>query len=164
MQIHCKYDELVEIHSLRPYEKNRNRHSDEQIERLAFLLDKLGVRAPIVVAKAPYNCIAKGHGTWAAMKLNGWEKVPVVYQEFSSPEELYQFVQSDNAIAAWSSLDMTMIHIDIAQLGPFDTDLLGIQNFAFEPLAPPDSSQDDTGGGKRTVECPDCGCVFAPKK
>jgi len=106
MKVLCKYDELVKVDSLKPYPKNRNVHPPDQIERLALLLRKHGIRAPIVVAKAPYDCIAKGHGTLEAIKLNGGATAPVVYQDFESPEMLYAYVQSDNAIQVWADLDL----------------------------------------------------------
>lgn len=131
MEFHCKYDQLVSVNDLKAYPKNRNEHSPQQIERLAKLIEYQGLRAPIIVAK-PQNYIAKGHGTLEALKKLGATKVPVVYQEFESDEQLYLFVQSDNAIAAWSELDLSAINIDIGDLGPFDVDLLGIEGFEVE--------------------------------
>jgi DNA modification methylase len=129
MKIHCRYDKLVPTASLKPYPKNRNGHSEEQIERLAKLLKYQGIRAPIVVATAPYDCIAKGHGTLSAIALNGWTEAPVVYQDFADEEQLYTFVQSDNAIAAWSELNIDEITADIPVLKIEDLDLLGIEEF-----------------------------------
>lgn len=158
---HCKYDKLVPISSLKPFDRNRNKHTPEQIERLAYLLREHGVRAPIVVSTLADYCdtIAKGHGTVAAMKLNGWTEVPVVYQSFGSYDALYQFVQSDNAIAAWSELDLAAINIDIPELGPFDIDLLGIKSFVVDPVefAEPDEKGDPTLRDTQLVTCPNCG-------
>jgi DNA modification methylase len=137
IKVHCKYDEMVDVNNLRPYEKNRNSHSAEQIERLAKLLRYQGIRAPIVVARRTLskeaNTIAKGHGTLEAIKLNGWDKAPVVYQDFEDEDQLYAFVQSDNAIAAWSELDLSLINMDLPELGPFDIELLGLKDFVVEP-------------------------------
>jgi ParB-like chromosome segregation protein Spo0J len=66
MIVHCKYDELVPVGDLVPYEKNRNKHTEAQIERLAELLRFQGVRSPIVV-RAGTKTIAKGHGTTQAL-------------------------------------------------------------------------------------------------
>lgn len=153
MKIHCRYDRLVNIHELRAFPKNRNIHTPEQIERLAKLLRHHGVRAPIIVAKDPFNCIAKGHGTIDAMKLNGWTEAPIVEQEFENEDQLYSFVQSDNAIAAWSELDLSMINLDLSSLGPFDLDLLGIENFKIDPseIGPIQNEKE---------KCPTCGKVM----
>ena len=155
-KIICKYDELIAVKNLSPYKKNRNQHSPEQITRLAFLLREHGVRAPIIVATAPFNCIAKGHGTVMAIKENGWEYAPVVYQDFESEEALYTFCQSDNAIQTWAELDLPGIHVDIQELGPFDLDLLGIKDFELSPIETEEKLEPE----KKTITCPACGETF----
>lgn len=132
MNIHCKYDSLVEVGSLKPHPKNRNKHPDDQIERLAKILKYQGVRAPIVVSRRS-NKIVKGHGTLQAIKANQWDKAPVVYQDFEDDDQEWLFVQSDNAIASWAELDLKGINADIGELGPFDIDLIGIKDFVVEP-------------------------------
>ena len=131
--IHCKYDELVDVKKLKPYPKNRNKHSPEQITRLAKILKYQGIRAPIVVSKRS-GYIVKGHGTLSAIKECGWDKAPVVTQDFEDEDQEYLFVQSDNSIAAWAELDLAGINVDLGELGPFDIDLLGIKDFEVEPL------------------------------
>lgn len=149
MKIHCKYDELIEVKALKPYPKNRNQHTKEQIQRLSELLEYQGIRAPIVVArmvgeenyKAP--TIVKGHGTLEAIKLNGWDKAPIVYQDFENEEQLYAYVQSDNAIQSWADLDFKGINEDIGDLGPdFNLDMLGIEDFELEPADKYESDED----------------------
>ena len=57
----------------------------------------------------------------------------MVYQDFESDEVEYAFIQSDNAIASWSELDLAGINVDLADLGPdFDIDLLGIKDFKLD--------------------------------
>lgn len=133
MIIRCKYDELLSPSKLKAHPKNRNKHTKEQIERLAKLLAYQGIRAPIVVSSLS-GCIVKGHGTLEAIKLNKSTEAPVVFQDFENEEQEYAFVQSDNAIASWSELDLSGINADIGDLGPdFDIDLLGLKSFALEP-------------------------------
>lgn len=131
MNIHCKYDSLVEVGSLKPHPKNRNKHPQEQIERLAKILNYQGLRAPIVVSKLSGK-IVKGHGTLEAIKLNKWEKAPVVYQEFEDKDQEWLFLQSDNAIASWAELDLSGVNTDLSELGPFDIDLIGLKNFTVD--------------------------------
>ena len=157
MNIHCRYDKLVPVKELKPHSKNRNKHPKEQIERLSRILSYQGIRAPIVVADAPFNCIAKGHGTLDAIKHNGWKEAPVVYQKFDSEEQLYAFVQSDNAIANWAELDLSGINLDLPDLGPdFDIDMLGIKDFTLdaaekEGLTDPDEVP-EVGDGENRVK------------
>lgn len=132
MKIHCKYDELVDVKDLNPHPKNRNNHPQDQIERLAKIIEYQGVRAPIVVSRLSH-CIVKGHGTLLAIKKNKAKQAPVVYQDFDNEEQEYAFVQSDNAIASWAELDLSGINADLGDIGPdFDIDLLGIKNFHLE--------------------------------
>ena len=131
MNIHCKYDELVSVNKLKPHPKNRNKHPEDQIERLAKILKYQGVRAPIVVSKRS-DKIVKGHGTLMAIKANQWDTAPVVYQDFEDDDQEWLFVQSDNAIANWAELDLKGINADLSELGPFDIDLLGLRNFSVD--------------------------------
>lgn len=132
MNIHCKYDSLVQASLLKPHPKNRNKHPEEQIERLAKILNYQGVRAPIVVSNRSGR-IVKGHGTLQAIKANGWDKAPVVYQDFEDDDQEWLFLQSDNAIASWAELDVSAINSDLSELGPFDIDLTGLRNFSVDP-------------------------------
>lgn len=74
--------------------------------------------------------VTSGHGRIEAAKLLGWEKVPVVFQEYEDEKQEYADVQADNAIASWSELDLDAINEDIEELGKkFDLDFLGIEGF-----------------------------------
>lgn len=133
MDIKCKFDAMVKLSDLKQHPNNRNKHSKEQIERLAKILAYQGIRAPIIVSKRT-NHIVKGHCTALAIGANKAKEAPVVYQEFESDEQEYAFLQSDNAIASWADLDFSEINNEITDLGPdFDIDLLGIKDFSLEP-------------------------------
>ncbi len=124
-----KYDELVPLKSLKASKHQRNKHPQDQIERLAKIMDKHGVRHPIHISKLSGE-VCFGHGRWAAAKHNKWKEFPVVYQDFASDEEEYACVQSDNAIAGWAELDLSAITMDLDKFGPeFDIDLLGLKDF-----------------------------------
>jgi len=132
MKIHCKYDELVNPKNLKAHAKNRNKHPQDQIERLTKILEYQGWRYPVKVSKRS-GCITSGHGRVICAIKNKWESVPVVYQDYESEAQEYADVQSDNAIASWAELDLSGINLDIGDLGPdFDIDLLGIKNFTID--------------------------------
>jgi DNA modification methylase len=133
MNIHCRYDELVNISDLKAHPKNRNSHPKEQIERLAKILVYQGWRYPVKVSKRS-GLVTSGHGRIEAARLNGWAQVPVNYQDYESEDQEYADLTADNAIASWSELDLSGINSDLAELGPFDIDLLGIEDFVLEPL------------------------------
>jgi hypothetical protein len=130
--IHCKYDELVSVKNLKPHPKNRNKHPQDQVDRLEKIIKYQGVRAPVVVSKSS-GFIVKGHGTLLAEQQAGMKDIPVVYQEFENEDQEYAFLQSDNAIATWADLDFSGINMDIQDLGPdFDIDMLGIKDFSID--------------------------------
>lgn len=113
---------------LKPHPKNRNKHPKEQIERLAKILKYQGFRKPIVVSNLS-GFVVEGHGRIEAAKHNKWDSVPVCYQDFEDETQEYAHLTADNAIALWAELDMSGINADTLELGPFDTELLGIQNW-----------------------------------
>jgi hypothetical protein len=150
MIIHCKYDELVDIYSLKPHPKNRNEHPDEQIERLAKILEYQGWRYPIKISKRS-GYVTSGHGRIAAAKVNNWKEVPVNYQDYETDELEYADLVSDNAIASWSELDLSAINHDLEQLGPdFDVEMLGIEKFEIEVA----------DREEKPIKCPHCGGSF----
>ncbi|MGZ3770072.1 MAG: DNA modification methylase [Bdellovibrio sp.] len=144
ISIHCKYDELLDPKKLKNHPKNRNKHSQEQIDRLAKLYTYHGVRHPIIVSKLS-GFIVAGHGRKAAGVKAGIKQMPVVYQEFANDEAEYAFIQADNAIASWAELDLSGINEDLADLGPdFDLDFLGIKNFTIDVADKELGDEEDT--------------------
>lgn len=130
--IHCKYDELIDPKKLKNHPKNRNKHGQDQIDRLAEMYKYHGLRHPIIVSKISGHIVA-GHGRKLAAIRAGVKEVPVVYQDFKDGEAEYAFLQADNAIALWAELDLSGINEDLADLGPdFDINMLGIQDFTLD--------------------------------
>lgn len=165
--IHCKYDQLVDPKSLKNHPKNRNKHGQDQVERLAELYKYHGIRHPIIVSNLS-GCIVAGHGRKLAALRAGLTEVPVVYQDFDSSEAEYAFIQADNAIALWAELDLSAINTDLADLGPdFDIDMLGIRDFKLD-VNFEEGSADDQGKldeiAPKIVKCPSCGEVFDARK
>jgi len=121
------------ITRIKPNPKNRNKHPKDQVERLAKIIEFQGWRAPLVVSNRSGLLVA-GHGRLESAKLLKLTEVPVHFQDFKSDEQEYAAGVSDNSIASWSMLDLSLIHADLPALDSFDIDLLGIQNFQFEPM------------------------------
>lgn len=127
MIVRCLYDKLVSVHELKSHPKNRNKHPEEQIKRLAEILKYQGWRYPIKVSNRS-GFITTGHGRLEAAKLNGWDTVPINFQEYDSEEQEYADVQADNAIALWSEMDLLTIKKDLEDFPAFNEKLLGIKN------------------------------------
>ncbi len=122
----------VPISDVKPNPKNRNTHPVEQLKRLAELIKYQGWRLPIIVSKRS-GLIVAGHGRLEAAKLLKCDTVPVHYQDFENEDQEYAFLVSDNAISAWSELDLAGINMDLGSFDPaFDLDLLGIKDFSLD--------------------------------
>ena len=125
------YDAMMPLSEMKESKHQRNIHPKEQIERLAKNMRELGVQHPIHISKRSGE-IAFGHGRKLSALLNEWTEYPVVYQDFVSDEEEYISVQADNGLSEWSHIDLAKINKDLEIVGPFDVDLLGIQNFVMD--------------------------------
>lgn len=119
---------LVDPKTLIKDPKNRNKHPQAQIDRFCKLLQEYGMRWPILVSERT-GVIKAGEGRLLAALQLGMPEVLVSYQEFENETLEYGFGISDNAIASWADLDLAGINTDIGDLGPFDIDLLGIEDF-----------------------------------
>ena len=163
MQVHCLHDKLAKIDSLKPHPKNNNKHPEDQIKRLAKILDYQGWRYPIKVSKQS-GFITSGHARLEAARLNGWKKVPVNIQNYESEEQEYADITADNAIASWSELDLSSINAEIGELGPdFDIELLGVKQFSLDPIFEPATEDEQGKLDEKTpliTQCPNCGECF----
>lgn len=133
MKVRCAYDKMVALTDLKSHPKNRNKHPEEQIERLAKILAYQGVRRPARVSNQS-GYITAGHGLKMAAHLLGWKEIPINFQDYDNDDQEYADVQADNAIAAWAELDKSEINTDIGDLGPdFDIEMLGLKDFTIDP-------------------------------
>ncbi len=152
MHIHCSHSDLVDINTLKPHPKNRNKHPKDQIVRLARILAYQGWRHPVKVSTRS-GFVTAGHGRIEAAKVNKWTQIPVDLQDYESDEQEYADVQADNAIASWAELELESINLDLAELGPnFDLDMLGIEDFVLDPSER--GSTDEDNIYTRKIESP----------
>lgn len=137
--------EMVPISELKLHPKNRNQHPEDQIKRLARILEYQGFRYPVKVSKRS-GYVTSGHGRIEAAKKNKWTHVPVSYQDYESDEQEYADLIADNSIASWAELDLSGINMDIGDLGPdFDIELLGIRDFSLDYDKPGDGERREMG-------------------
>lgn len=132
MSVDIKSKEIshVEIGKLIPSPRNNNRHSIEQLERLAKGIKFNGFRDPIIVSNRT-GFIVCGHARTQAAEMLGMTHVPVVFQDFANEAEEYQFMTFSNEIARWAELDMQSLYseLDSLTLAGIDLDMLGIDGF-----------------------------------
>lgn len=120
----------LEIDKIKPHPKNPNKHPQDQIDRLAKIIEYQGWRVPLIISKQSGFLLA-GHGRLMAAKKIGSKSVPVLFQDFDDEDQEYAFMTSDNAITEWAELNLSQISDDLQHLdgSGFDIDLLGIQDF-----------------------------------
>ena len=140
MKVQCKYTELVPIEKLVPNPKNPNVHSEKQVKLIAKLLEHQGWRHPIIVSKRS-GFIVVGHCRFESAKLNGYEQVPVDYQDFESEAVEYQFLISDNNSPELAQHNDSMMIDEIKLLGLDDFELLGMDDFSL-PLEPDEAKEE----------------------
>lgn len=135
MEIKSKEILIVDPNSLQQYDRNTNKHTKEQLDRLDKLIREYGFREPLIVRKGT-NIVICGNGRLQMAQEKGYHSVPIIEQEFKDDDEVYKFHISHNAIAkdSWAKLDYKKIHADLEAIGPFDIELLGIKEFTVEPL------------------------------
>ncbi len=141
MKIDCSYDELIDIHKLIPNPKNNNKHSEEQINRLAKIIDYQGMRSPIVVSNRS-GFITKGHCRLSALQKLKWDKVPVDFQDYDSEAQEYADLTADNEIARWADLDLSSLHDEIKDFD-LDLDLLGIKDLTLPEIEQVEGNTDE---------------------
>lgn len=123
---------FVSISDLKLNPDNTNKHSKDQIDRLAKMIEYYGWRDPIIVRKSN-GVIAAGEGRYKAAKKLKLKEVPVIYQDFRDDDEFQQFTTAHNAISEWSDIDLSKLNDLVGDWGPdFDVDLLGLKDFEVE--------------------------------
>jgi len=150
---------IVPIEKLIPSPRNNNRHSIEQLERLAKIIEHRGFREPLTVSKRS-GFVVCGHARLEAAKIIGMEELPVIYQDFESEAEEYGHLTADNEIARWAELDFHDIYNAIKEfdLSASEVDLLGIENMRIpeievdDPKEPSLSEQEKTSLKEAWVE------------
>ena len=147
---------MVELRSLKMKSNNRNHHGQDQIEMLAEHYKYQGFRNPLIVSNQSGE-IVSGNGRYLAAVRAGLKTLPVIFQDFDSPEQEYSYHVADNSLHDWSRLDLSSINNDLQDLGPdFDLKMLGINNFTldFNQL---DFNPNAEEKEKKSKICPHCG-------
>lgn len=143
---------FVAVEEIIPHEKNMNKHSAEQMDRLEKIIKYQGFRVPLIISNLSNKLIC-GHARLEIAKRLGMKEVPVIYQDFKNSDQEYAALVSQNAIALWAELDLSAINSEIENLGPdLDLDLLGFKDFELEPA---DKEEKEIKKDK-FITCPEC--------
>lgn len=136
--------EIVKLspEELVPYENNAKVHTEEQVSKLATLIQTQGWRGnPIIVDSD--NVIIAGHGRRAAAMKIGLKEVPVYVAADMSDEQAMAMRLSDNRIAV-GEYDENAIRDELLKLAEYDIDMtdLGFDVDEIDFGAPDDSDID----------------------
>lgn len=164
VKIHCLFDEMVSPKKIKNHPKNNNKHGDDQISRLAKILEYQGFRYPIKVSKQT-GYITSGHCRKLAAIRLGLKQIPVVYQDYDNMDQEMADLYADNSIASWSDFDLGAVNDEIGSFSPdFDIELLGIKDFTLDisDKIPENLIADDKEkkSGDFEHECPSCGFEY----
>jgi len=156
-RLECSYDKLIHIDELHLNPDNPNKHPEKQVTILAQILKDNGVRRPIRVSTRS-GLVSAGHCQIMAFKINGWDYVPVDFQDYKNEADEWNDVVADNAISQMSDLDLGKINEVIVNLGPdYDVSKMGLPNFKVEPAdkGPADGEDDVPEKVKKRAKCGD---------
>jgi len=125
MKILCKYDELLPLHKIIPNPKNPNEHSTDSTDFLAKNIDYQGIRWPIIISNRS-GFIAAGHGRLYAAQQLKYASFPVVYQDFETEAQEYEFLVADNKLAEFSSTNEDLVLKALKDLPEIKIDMLAM--------------------------------------
>ena len=132
--IEAKEISMVDVSSINPDPKNPNKHPPEQLVLLQKMILDKGFRDPIVVSKRS-GLIVCGHARFEVAKELNMREIPVIYQDFETREAEYEHMQADNELGKLATTDLSMVNIEIQELGPdINVELMGFRDFVIEPL------------------------------
>lgn len=123
--------EYKNIDEVIPYENNP-RHNEEAIEYVANSIQEFGFKVPIIVDKD--NVIVTGHTRLKAAQKLGLEKVPVIYADDLTEDQIKAFRIADNKTGEKAGWDLDKLKIELEDLDNFDMTDFGFGDFELSML------------------------------
>lgn len=105
MKIYCSHTELRKVTDLRVHEYSPYVHSKSQIDILTKIIKGNGWRNCIVVSARDNFTIVKGRLLFETAVANGWDEVPVEYQEYAGISDEMADMIADNKVTGMSQID-----------------------------------------------------------
>jgi hypothetical protein len=146
--IHCKYDEVVPLDSLKPHPANPSRHPEAQVKLLADIIKAHGIRHEIVVSKNSGFIVSEHCRLMAAQQL-GLKTFPVTFQSYAGKSEELAVLVADNRIQELAEIDGSKMGDILVELDQVNYPLeltaltkLEIRDYIEGPLGEP-NPQDD---------------------
>jgi len=105
MKIYCSHTELRNVTDLKVHEYSPYVHSKSQIAILTKIIQGNGWRNCIVVSARDNMTIVKGRLLFETAVANGWDEVPVEYQEYAGISDEMADMIADNKVTGMSQID-----------------------------------------------------------
>jgi len=151
--------ELVNINDITPFSKNAKKHSPEQIQKLAQIMDTLGFDQPLVIDEL--NVVIKGHARLECLKFLKQDKVPCIRVSGLSVAEKSALRLSDNKLQELSEWDDDLLTEELKKLLDAGLDIKGL---GFEDITNLDNKTFDEKEFDENIElknrCPKCGYEY----
>lgn len=128
----------VLVSELKPNEYNPNRQTETEFELLCRSMEEHGFTQPILV-QAGTNIIVDGEHRWRAASYLGYEKIPVVYREYTPVEMRIATLGHNRARGTEDIRIAGDVYRQLAELGAEDwvKDSLVLDDIEFDLLTMP---------------------------
>lgn len=120
----CEEVEIVEIKisDVIPYDKNP-RKNDQAVGKLVESIKAFGFKIPIIVDKN--NVVVFGHTRLKAAKKLKMDKVPCIYADDLTDEQIKAFRLADNKVAEFSEWDFDLLGEELDGILDLDMEIFG---------------------------------------
>lgn len=118
--------EYLSIDDIIPYENNPRRN-DEAVDYVANSIKEFGFKVPIIIDKD--NVVVTGHTRLKASEKLGLKKIPVIYADDLTEDQIKAFRIADNKVSEFSSWDLEKLGLELEELGNIDLGLFGFEKF-----------------------------------
>ena len=123
----------MQIGDIQRNPSNPNRHSTEQIQRLARVIERNGWRNPLVVSKRS-GYLVKGEGRLLASLSLGLEVVPAEYQDYATDDEEWSDLIADNKMSELSVQDRESLKEIVSKMETADYSATGFTQSEIDNL------------------------------
>ena len=119
----------VPLIDIKPYSNNQREHSEDQIHKIADSIREFGFINPIILDSD--NEIIAGHARLQAGQTMGLDKIPVIYTEHLTENQVKAYRLADNKIQdmSWFNDEKVEKELKILQEEDYDIFLTGFDDF-----------------------------------
>lgn len=110
-ELFVQYVPVSDIHG---YDKNAKTHPENQLQQIAQSIRKFGFNNPVLISDD--GEIIAGHGRFAAAKMMGLEKIPVIRLTHLSEAQKKAYRLADNKIAENGGWNVELLKLELTDL------------------------------------------------